>query len=109
VDEDGSPTAGKLYPYNLFTMVSVNAHVPETKDLLVSCVKEDLQTLLVSPGPENMAELVTSWAREDARRSSASWQNRYQPTVPAIFPEERRRIERRLKRVHERCRVDERT
>ena len=70
VDEDGSPHGRKHFVlYNPFyDGIGERSTYQETKDLLLSCVKENLQTLCFT-GSRKMAELVTLWAREDARRS----------------------------------------
>ncbi len=98
VDEDGSPQGRKHFVlYNPFyDGVGERSTYQETKDLLVSCVKENLQTLCFT-GSRKMAELVTLWAREDARRSSARLAESISAYRAGYLPEERRLIERRLK------------
>jgi DEAD/DEAH box helicase domain-containing protein len=98
VDEDGSPHGNKTFVlYNPFYdgIGERSAH-QETKDLLLSCVRENLQTLCFT-GSRKMAELVTLWAREDARHVS----NRLAEAISAYragyLPEERRGLEHRLK------------
>jgi DEAD/DEAH box helicase domain-containing protein len=59
-------------------------------------VKDDLQTLCFT-GSRKMAELVTIWAREDARRSSARLADSISAYRAGYLPEERREIEHRLK------------
>jgi DEAD/DEAH box helicase domain-containing protein len=98
VDEDGSPHGRKHFVlYNPFyDNIGERSTYQETKDLLVSCVKDDLQTLCFT-GSRKMAELVTLWAREDARRSSARLAESISAYRAGYLPEERRAIERRLK------------
>jgi DEAD/DEAH box helicase domain-containing protein len=98
VDEDGSPHGRKHFVlYNPFyDGVGERSTYQETKDLLVSCVKEDLQTLCFT-GSRKMAELVTLWAREDVRRSSARLAESISAYRAGYLPEERRIIEHQLK------------
>ncbi len=98
IDEDGSPHGKKHFVlYNpFFNGISEKSAHQETKDLLVSCVKEDLQTLCFT-GSRRMAELVTLWAREDARLSSALLADSISVYRAGFLPEERRAIERQLK------------
>ncbi|HXX54626.1 MAG TPA: DEAD/DEAH box helicase [Methanoregula sp.] len=98
VDNDGSPRGRKHFVlYNPFRDgVGERSTHQETKDLLVSCVKEDLQTLCFT-GSRKMAELVTVWAREDLRRRSALLADAVAAYRAGYLPEERRSIERRLK------------
>ena len=98
VDEDGSPHGNKTFVlYNPFYdgIGERSAH-QETKDLLLSCIRENLQTLCFT-GSRKMAELVTLWAREDARHVS----NRLAEAISAYragyLPEERRALEHQLK------------
>jgi len=98
IDEDGSPHGTKHFVlYNPFSKgISEKSAHQETKDLLVSCVKEDLQTLCFT-GSRKMAELVTLWAREDARLSSARLADSISVYRAGFLPEERRAIERQLR------------
>jgi DEAD/DEAH box helicase domain-containing protein len=98
VDEDGSPHGRKHFVlYNPFyDGIGERSTYQETKDLLVSCVKENLQTLCFT-GSRKMAELVTLWAREDARRSSTRLSESISAYRAGYLPEERRTIERQLK------------
>jgi len=98
VDEDGSPHGRKHFVlYNPFyDGIGERSTYQETKDLLVSCVKDDLQTLCFT-GSRKMAELVTLWAREDARRISARLAESISAYRAGYLPEERRTIERQLK------------
>jgi DEAD/DEAH box helicase domain-containing protein len=98
VDEDGSPHGRKHFVlYNPFyDGIGERSTYQETKDLLVSCVKDNLQTLCFT-GSRKMAELVTLWAREDARRSSARLAELISAYRAGYLPEERRIIERQLK------------
>ncbi len=98
VDEDGSPHGMKHFVlYNpFFDGIGERSTYQETKDLLVSCVKDQLQTLCFT-GSRKMAELVTLWAREDARRSSARLAESISAYRAGYLPEERRVIEHQLK------------
>jgi DEAD/DEAH box helicase domain-containing protein len=98
IEEDGSPHGKKHFVlYNpFFNGIGEKSAHQETKDLLVSCVKEDLQTLCFT-GSRKMAELVTLWAREDARLSSARLADSISAYRAGFLPEERRMIERQLK------------
>ena len=98
VDEDGSPHGRKHFVlYNPFyDGIGERSTYQETKDLLVSCVKDNLHTLCFT-GSRKMAELVTLWAREDARRSSARLAESISAYRAGYLPEERRAIERQLK------------
>jgi DEAD/DEAH box helicase domain-containing protein len=98
VDEDGSSHGRKHFVlYNPFyDGIGERSTYQETKDLLVSCVKKDLQTLCFT-GSRKMAELVTLWAREDARRSSEHLAESISAYRAGYLPEERRIIERQLK------------
>ena len=98
VDRDGSPHGRKnfvLYnPY--YDGIGDRSTPQETKDLLVSCIKNDLQTLCFT-GSRKIAELVTVWAREDAKRTSARLSESISAYRAGYLPEDRRLIERRLK------------
>jgi DEAD/DEAH box helicase domain-containing protein len=98
VDVDGSPHGRKHFVlYNPFyDGIGERSTYQETKDLLISCVKDNLQTLCFT-GARKMAELVTLWAREDARRSSARLSESISAYRAGYLPEERRAIERQLK------------
>jgi DEAD/DEAH box helicase domain-containing protein len=98
VDEDGSSHGRKHFVlYNPFyDGIGERSTYQETKDLLVSCVKKDLQTLCFT-GSRKMAELVTLWAREDVRRSSEHLAESISAYRAGYLPEERRIIERQLK------------
>ena len=98
IDDDGSPHGKKHFVlYNPFyDGIGERSTHEETKDLLVSCVKGGLQTLCFT-GSRKMAELVTVWAREDAKRSSASLAGAIAAYRAGYLPEERRIIERQLK------------
>jgi DEAD/DEAH box helicase domain-containing protein len=98
VDNDGSPHGRKNFVlFNPFyDGISERSLHQETKDLLVSCVRENLQTLCFT-GSRKMAELVTVWARDDARRVSARLAESISAYRAGFLPEERRAIERQLK------------
>jgi DEAD/DEAH box helicase domain-containing protein len=98
VEGNGSPHGRKHFVlYNPFyNGVGERSTPQETKDLLVSCVKNDLQTLCFT-GSRKMAELVTLWAREDARRSSAQLEDAICAYRAGYLPEDRRAIEAHLK------------
>ncbi len=98
VDTDGAPHG--LRNFVLFNPfydgISERSVHQETKDLLVSCVKENLQTLCFT-GSRKMAELVTVWSRDDARRVSQKLADSISVYRAGYLPEERRAIERQLK------------
>ena len=98
IAEDGSPHGKKHFVlYNpFFNGIGEKSVHHESKDLLVSCIKEDLQTLCFT-GSRKMAELITLWAREDARLSSARLADSIAAYRAGFLPEERRSIERQLK------------
>jgi DEAD/DEAH box helicase domain-containing protein len=98
VDDDGSPHGTKHFVlYNPFyDGIGERSTYQETKDLLVSCVKEDLQTLCFT-GSRKMVELVTLWSREDIRRSSVRLAESISAYRAGYLPEERRVIEHQLK------------
>jgi DEAD/DEAH box helicase domain-containing protein len=98
VDDDGSPHGRKNFVlYNPFyNGVGERSTHQETKDLLVSCMREGLQTLCFT-GSRKMAELITVWAREDARRTSVRLAESISAYRAGFLPEERRKLERQLK------------
>ena len=98
VDGNGSPHGQKHYVlYNPFyDGVGERSTHEETKDLLVSCMKNDLQTLCFT-GSRKMTELVTLWAREDARHSSVQLADAICAYRAGYLPEDRRTIETCLK------------
>ena len=98
ISEDGSPHGRKTFIlYNPFYdgIGERSAH-QETKDLLLSCVKENLQTLCFT-GSRKMAELITLWAREDARHESYLLAEAISAYRAGYLPEERRILEHQLK------------
>jgi DEAD/DEAH box helicase domain-containing protein len=98
IHEDGSPHGKKTFVlYNPFYdgIGERSAH-QETKDLLLSCVKENLQTLCFT-GSRKMAELVTLWARDDARHTSFRLAESISAYRAGYLPEDRRTIEHQLK------------
>ena len=98
MERDGSPHGKKhfvLYnPY--FDGTGERATPRETKDLLISCIKNDLQTLCFT-GSRKMTELITAIHRDDANRHRARLANSVSAYGANYFPEDRRAIERRLK------------
>lgn len=98
IQKDGSPQGTKHFVlYNpLRDGIMERSLHQETKDLLLSCVKADLQTLCFT-GSRKMAELITLWAREDARRTSVRLADTLAAYRAGFLPEERRSLERRLK------------
>lgn len=98
VQRDGSPHGRRTFVlYNPFYdgIGDRSAH-QETKDLLLSCVREGLQTLCFT-GSRKMAELVTLWTREDAKHTSCGLANSISAYRAGYLPEERRDLERQLK------------
>jgi Distinct helicase family with a unique C-terminal domain including a metal-binding cysteine cluster len=98
VGSDGSPRGKRHFVlYNPFyDGVGLRSAHQESKDLLVSCVKGDLQALCFA-GSRKIAELVALWAKEDLRRSSARLAESVLAYRAGYLPEERRGIENRLK------------
>jgi DEAD/DEAH box helicase domain-containing protein len=98
VDQNGSPHGRKHFVlYNPFyDGIGERSTHQETKDLLVSCVKTGLQTLCFT-GSRKMAELITVWAREDARLFSPKLAGSIAAYRAGYLPEERRVLERQLK------------
>jgi len=98
VGSDGSPRGKRHFVlYNPFyDGVGLRSAHQESKDLLVSCVKGDLQALCFA-GSRKIAELVALWAKEDLRRSSARLVESVLAYRAGYLPEERRGIENRLK------------
>ena len=98
VDHDGSPHGTKNFVfYNpFFNGIAERSSHQETKDLLLTCVKSDLQTLCFA-GSRKMAELITMWAREDARRIYERLAESISVYRAGFLPEERRRIEQKAK------------
>jgi DEAD/DEAH box helicase domain-containing protein len=98
IDRDGSPSGSKTFVlYNpFFNGIGERSTYQETKDLLLSCVKNRVQTLCFT-GSRKMAELITVWAREDARRSSEHLAESISVYRAGFLPEERRAIERMAK------------
>ncbi len=98
IGNDGSPRGRKhVVLFNpFFDGIAERSSAHETKDLLLSCVRVDLQTLCFT-GSRKMTELIALWAREDAKRIS----ERLAATIAAYragyLPEERRILERQLK------------
>ena len=98
IANDGSARGRKhAVLFNPFCDGIAERSVPhETKDLLLSCITADLQTLCFT-GSRKMSELIALWTKEDARRRS----ERLAATIAAYragyLPEERRELERQLK------------
>ncbi|MGD1005477.1 MAG: DEAD/DEAH box helicase [Methanoregulaceae archaeon] len=98
VDDDGSPHGKKHFVlYNPFYdgIGERSAH-QETKDLLVSCVRGDLQTLCFT-GSRKMAELITVWARDDLRHVTSCLVDAIAAYRAGYLLGERRAIEKQLK------------
>ncbi len=98
VDNDGAPHGKRTFVmFNPFyDGISERSLHQETKDLLVSCVKENLQTLCFT-NSRKMAELITVWARDDALRVSKKLADAISVYRAGYLPEDRRAIERQLK------------
>ena len=98
VNSDGSPRGRRHFVlYNpFFDGVGERSAHQESKDLLVSCVRGDLQALCFA-GSRKIAELVALWAKEDLRRSSSRLAESILAYRAGYLPEERRRIESMLK------------
>jgi len=98
VNSDGSPRGKRHFVlYNPFyDGVGERSAHQESKDLLVSCVKGDLQALCFA-GSRKIAELIALWAKEDLRRTTSHIAESVLAYRAGYLPEERRRIESRLK------------
>jgi DEAD/DEAH box helicase domain-containing protein len=98
VFEDGSPRGRRTFVlYNpFFNGTGERSAHQETKDLLLSCVRENLQSLCFT-GSRKMAELVTLWAREDAKHISCRLADSISAYRAGYLPEERRVLEKQLK------------
>jgi DEAD/DEAH box helicase domain-containing protein len=98
VDADGSPHGRKHFVlYNpFFDGLGERSMHQETKDLILSSIRSDLQTLCFT-GSRKMAELVGLWAREDAKRLSAHLAESIATYRAGYLPEDRRAIEKKLK------------
>jgi DEAD/DEAH box helicase domain-containing protein len=98
VDRDGSPHGKRQFilynPY--YNGIGERATYMETKDLLISCVNHDLQTLCFS-GSRKMAELITLFARDTVRRTSAPLAESISAYRAGYLPEERLALECKLK------------
>lgn len=98
VGGDGSPRGKRHFVlYNPFyDGVGERSAHQESKDLLVSCVREDLQALCFA-GSRKITELVSLWVKEDLRRKSSRFADSVLAYRAGYLPEERRRIESKLK------------
>jgi len=98
VNSDGSPRGKRNFVlYNPFyDGVGERSAHQESKDLLVSCIKGDLQALCFA-GSRKIAELVSLWAKEDLRRSSPRLAESVLAYRAGYLPDERRLVENRLK------------
>jgi len=98
VNEDGSPHSRKYFVlFNPFFDGRCERSMhQETKDLMLSSIRSDLQTLCFT-GSRKMAELVTLWTREDASRISAQLADSIATYRAGYLPEDRRKIEKQLK------------
>lgn len=98
VGGDGSPHGRKSFVlYNpFFDGIGERSAAREAKDLLLSSVKENLQTLCFT-GSRKMAELIALWAREDARHTSCRLADTISAYRAGYLPEERRALEHQLK------------
>jgi len=98
IGTDGSPSGRKhTILFNPFyDGVAERSNPHETKDLLLSCVRADLQTLCFT-GSRKMTELIALWAREDAKRISERLAETIAAYRAGYLPEERRVLEHSLK------------
>jgi len=98
VANDGSPHGRKhAVLFNPFYDGIAERSTPhETKDLLLSCLKSDLQTLCFT-GSRKMTELIALWAREDAKRTSGKLADAIAAYRAGYLPEERRLLEAQLR------------
>jgi DEAD/DEAH box helicase domain-containing protein len=98
IRDDGSPRGRKHFVlYNpFFDGIGERSTHQETKDLIVSCVRENVPALCFT-GSRKMAELVGLWAKEDLRRVHPKAAECITSYRAGYLPEERRAIERKLK------------
>lgn len=98
ISDDGSPRGRKhVILFNPFYDGIATRSTPhETKDLLLSCVRSDLQTLCFT-NSRKLTELIALWAREDAKRVSQKIAATIAAYRAGYLPEERRQLERLLK------------
>jgi DEAD/DEAH box helicase domain-containing protein len=98
VDEDGSPRGRKQFilfnPY-AHGIKERSTHV-FTKDLLVSCLDNGLQTLCFTTS-RKMAELITQWSKRERHDPFHRSGEEIATYRAGYLPEERRGIEDRLK------------
>lgn len=98
IGNDGSPRGRKhIVLFNpFFDGVAERSNPHETKDLFLSCILADLQTLCFA-GSRKMTELIALWTREDAKRISERLEAKIAAYRAGYLPEERRLLERNLK------------
>ncbi len=98
VSEDGSPKGKKYFIfYNpFFNGVGELSTTTETKDLFLFYLKNDLQTLCFTVSRKT-AELISSWARKDAKKVESILVDKISSYRAGYLPEERRKIENDLK------------
>ncbi|MDD1673817.1 MAG: DEAD/DEAH box helicase [Methanomicrobiales archaeon] len=98
VDEDASPHGRKYFifynPY--FDGKGDRSVLQETKEVFLSCIKGGLQTLCFT-GSRRLTELISRWSRDEAMRTFPFYSNQIAAYRAGYLPEERRRIENRLK------------
>lgn len=101
VSNDGSPKGKKTFifwnpPYIDKTKTNRRSTHQETKDLLINCIKNGLQTLCFTTSRQ-MAELITRWTKEDLRSQSSLLAKKVTTYRAGYLPSERREIENKLK------------
>ncbi|MDD1679433.1 MAG: DEAD/DEAH box helicase [Methanomicrobiales archaeon] len=98
IADDASPRGEKhfvLYnPY--FDGKGERSVHQETKEVFLSCIKGDLQTLCFT-GSRRLTELIAQWSREEFKPVLPSWVDQITAYRAGYLPEERRAIENRLK------------
>ena len=98
VGHDSSPHGKRQFilynPY--YNGIGERSTYTESKDLLLSCLHHDLQTICFT-GSRKMAELIALFAREDARHSSTRLADSISAYRAGYLPEERRALENQLK------------
>jgi DEAD/DEAH box helicase domain-containing protein len=97
IDGDGSPRGERHFIlYNpFFDGVERSTH-QETRDLMVECIRHDLQTLCFTVSRKT-AELITQWSREALARERALAERAIATYRAGYLPGTRRQIEERFK------------
>ena len=101
ISADGAPKGRKLFvfwnpPFIDDTKTTRRSTHQETKDLLTLNIIKNFQTLCFTTS-RKMAELITRWTREELQKRSPKLTNSVTAYRAGYPPQERRKIENRLK------------